>query len=278
MKITGGRLALVLLGLVGIVSLGVMIGLQLLIIVSQNDVTVTVNTDTGTTSPEPPSPTPLPPSVTPLPMATLVPPPAVPPTLVLVATAAPATMIPAAPTATLALPTPVPPTLAAATVAPATPTETRLGAVDLRLGTVSRTVDCTGVTEIVQLVLEREFGLTAASISFGSVDELFAAVAATDTGERVDLTFCYIDPEDRVYLQTYGSSLRLIGGNYGESTGKRLYAISNSTLIVPLKEQDPCVYTFLKNLTLGESQPLPQDAAQWMEENSALIQSWIECR
>lgn len=309
MKLTGGRLALVLLGLVGIVLLGVMIGLQLLIIVGQNQAettsteiaaptqavaavtlaTSTVAPPTSTIAPatatlEPPTATLAPPTVTlEPPTATLAPP---------TATLEPPTATLEPPTATLEPPTLTPSSIittalvvaatASATITPTqatapTATATSIAPVDLRLGYVDRDEHCRLVTELVALVLEQKLGVTVALVHFNSVDDLFTAVASSSTNASVELTFCYIDPDDRNYLQAYGSKIRFVGGHYAENKQTRLYAVSNSVIIVPLKEKHPCVHAFLKNLELGDIQALPQDPAQWLEKNSERVREWSQC-
>ena len=309
MKLTGGRLALVLLGLVGIVLLGVMIGLQLLIIVGQNQAsttsteiaaptqavaavtlaTSTVAPPTSTIAPatatlEPPTATLAPPTVTlEPPTATLAPP---------TATLEPPTATLEPPTATLEPPTLTPSsiittalvvaTTASATITPTqatapTATATSIAPVDLRLGYVDRDEHCQLVTELVALVLEQKLGVTVALVHFNSVDDLFAAVASTNANASVELTFCYIDPDDRSYLQAYGSKIRFVGGHYAENKQTRLYAVSNSVIIVPLKEKHPCVHAFLKNLELGDIETLSQDPTQWLDKNSDRVRDWSQC-
>ncbi len=305
MKLTGGRLAVVLLGLVGIVLLGVMIGLQLLIIVGQNQTetasgnilvatqtvvtvapaTVTVEPATATVVPatattEPPTATAEPPTATLEPATATV----EPPTVTLepaTATFEPASVALTVPTlVTLTLITTTPALDVAATeIATSAPTATATPSapVDLRLGYADRDENCQLVTQIVALVLEQQLGVTVALVHFDFVDDLFTAVASTNASASVDLTFCYVDPDDRSYLQAYGSKIRFVGGHYAENNQKRLYAVSNSVIIVPLKEQHPCVHSFLKNLDLGDIQALPQDASQWLEKNSDHVRSWSQC-
>ncbi len=295
MKLTGGRLALVLLGLVGIVLLGVMIGLQLLIIVGQNQAattsteiavptqavaavtlaTSTVAPPTSTIAPatatlEPPTATLAPPTVTlEPPTATLAPPTATlePPTLTPSSIITTALVVATTENATIT------PTLA---IAP-TATATSIAPVDLRLGYVDRDEHCRLVTELVALVLEQKLGVTVALVHFNSVDDLFTAVASTSANASVELTFCYIDPDDRSYLQAYGSKIRFVGGHYAENKQTRLYAVSNSVIIVPLKEKHPCVHAFLKNLELGDIETLSQDPTQWLDKNSDRVRDWSQC-
>lgn len=311
MKLTKGRLAFVLLGLVAIVLLGIMIGLQLLIIGHQDQpaavetpvvqaqqapttvkLALATSVPSPTVTPIPPTPeppTPIPP--TPIP-PTPEPPTPEPPTPI-PPTPEPPTFTPEPPPATALPPTPELPTaapatsvaIAAATAPPATatvaptpaPTNTPALPADLRLGYTERSPDCKLVTEIVQLALERQMGLRIATLHFKTADDLFAALAATTGNDKIDLTLCYIDPQDRTYLGSYGSSLRFLDGNYGESDKKKLYAVINSALISPLKATKPCLHSFLTKLDFGDMQFQTQDAAQWLDKNSALISTWSQC-
>jgi hypothetical protein len=259
-------------------------------------VELATNTPLPTPTPVPPTPvppTPVPPTPTPAP-PTPVPPTPVPPTF----TALPATLtlVPPTFTALPATPTVVPPTatvapavVAAITVAPQAPpatatvvptpvaTDTPEAPADLRIGYTERALNCPLVTDIVQLALQRQLSLHIAKVHFKNADDLFAALASTTSSDRIDLTFCYIDPDDRSYLGNYGSSLRFLDGNYGESNKKKFYAVINSALISPLKTQKPCLHSFLTKLDFGDMHFQEQDAAQWLDKNSVRISAWSQC-
>ncbi|MFN8494076.1 MAG: hypothetical protein U0350_41140 [Caldilineaceae bacterium] len=284
-----GRLAFVLIGLIGIVLLGVMIGLQLLIIVNHDQAAGVNNAQSGQAQATPaltlalatdiplPTATPLPPT----PTFTEAPP-----------SPTPEPSTPAPPLATPLAPTPVPPTSApptaavAAVVATATAlptialpiaTNTPEAPVDLRIGYTERSVDCALISQIVKLVLERQMKLHIATLHFKTTDDLFAGLAATTGGDRVDLTFCYIDPDDRTYLGSYGSSLRFLDGNYGQSGKQKFYAVINSALISRLKTEQPCMHSFLKKLDFGDVQFQGKNAEQWLNDNNARIAAWSQC-
>lgn len=308
MKLTRGRLAFVLIGLIGIVLLGVMIGLQLLIIANHDPaatansgepaqaqvtpaLTLALATDVPpatatplpppTATPAPPTPepaTPEPPSPTPLP-PTPAPPTPEP------ATSAPPSPTPLAPTA--APPTSAPPTVAVAavvatatalpTIAIPTATNTPEAPADLRIGYTERSFDCALISQIVKLALEQQLKLRIATLPFKTADDLFAGLAATTGADRVELTFCYIDPDDRTYLSNYGSSLRFLDGNYGQSGKQKFYAVINSALISRLKTEQPCMHNFLKKLDFGDGQFQGKTAEQWLNDNRARITAWSQC-
>ncbi|MCX6050433.1 MAG: hypothetical protein NT075_35505 [Chloroflexi bacterium] len=310
MKLTKGRLIFVLLSLVVIVLLGIMVGLQLLIITTPTATTVSVASTEQTNPPTPTesapvasataiqvglatiAPTALPVEPTATPVApTLAPPTEAPPTPV-PPTPAPATAIPAPPSATPEPPTATPekvlvpppaPTLTseptiAAPKAIAVATNTSAPPADIRLGETDRAVDCKFATEIVQLFLERQMKLRVARVHFNSVNDLFLALASDDANQKVDLTLCYIDPDDRTYLQQYDSTLLFVASNYAAREQKRLSVMGNSKMIVQLKTQQPCVYNFLKNLDFGDLQFSAADANQWLAQNSERIAAWSQCQ
>ncbi len=303
MKLTRGRLAFVLIGLIGIVLLGIMIGLQLLIIANHDQstpangaqpgqaqatlaLTLAVATDippaTATPLPPPTStdapPTPEPATAAPLSPTPLPPTPAPP-------TPEPAT--PAPPSPTPLAPTLAPPTAAVAavvatatalpTIAIPTATNTPEAPADLRIGYTERSVDCALISQIVKLALEQQLKLHITTLHFKTTDDLFAGLAATTGGDRVELTFCYIDPDDRAYLSSYGSSLRFLDGNYGQIGKQKFYAVINSALISRLKADQPCMHNFLKKLDFGDVQFQGKTAEQWLNDNSARIAAWSQC-
>lgn len=296
MKLTRGRLVFVLIGLIGIVLLGVMIGLQLLIITNQDQNTVMNGAQPGQAQATPglalalatdapaPTATPLPPAptVTPVPSTPTAEPPTatpVPPT------PAPAVPVSAPPTATSAPPTPTTAAIVVAaatatampTIAMPTATYTPEAPAALRIGYTERSVDCKLITDIVQLVLERQMKFHIAVLHFKTTDDLFAALASTTGHDRVDLTFCYIDPDDRSYLANYGSNLRFLDGNYGQNGKQKFYAVINSALITRLRTEQPCMHNFLKKLDFGDMQFQGKDAAQWISENNASVAAWSQC-
>ncbi len=296
MKLTKGRLIFVLLSLVVIVLLGIMVGLQLLIITNPTATPISADRTDQTSLPtavesataiqvglttNAPTPTPIPPTpVPPTPLAptealpTSVPPTPLPPTEIL------PTPVPL----TAALPTVVPPTPVPATVVPAAPEarptviNTTAPPADIRLGETDRAVDCKFVTDIVQLFLERQMKLRVTRVHFNTVNDLFLALASDDPNQKIDLTLCYIDPDDRAYLQKYDSTLLFVAGSYAKSDQKRLFVMGNSTMIVQLKTQRPCVYNFLKNLDFGDLQFPEADADQWLARNNGRALAWSQCQ
>ncbi|MCX6050434.1 MAG: hypothetical protein NT075_35510 [Chloroflexi bacterium] len=207
----------------------------------------------------PPTPTPVPPTIAPTP---------VPPTEIAPTATSPA---PAPPTAVV--PTPVPPT--PTTIA--TPTNTPGPRADLRLGYLDRD-DCKLVTEIIQVILEQNFKLKIDAVAFTQEDELFATLAAKEDQARVDLTFCYIDPSDRSYLQKYYGYVIFVGDFYEQIETKRFQILSNSAVKPPLERDLPCVYKFIKSFKFEHAELEGQTASAWLEKHPELVQSWTTCQ
>ncbi len=248
----------------------------------------------ATLTPPPVSPTALPESATPVLIAAATLPPA-----------ATDTPVPAptevAPTSTSVPPTPVPPTPVVPTPVPPTPvpptpvaptstppveptivvpsnTNTPGPRADFRLGYIDRGDDCKLVTEIIQLIFEQKFNLKVDLVAFTQADDLFATLAAKDAQSRVDLSFCYIDPTDRNYLQKYYGYVILVGGIYEQVENKRFLVLGNSAVKAPIERDRPCVYKFIKSFKFEHADLAGQTASAWLETHPELVQSWTTCQ
>jgi hypothetical protein len=210
-------------------------------------------------------PTPEPP--TPEPTATSVPPTAEPPTV------APVQPTPAPPTAEL--PTPEP------TAAVATATDVVINTpaprANFRFGYLEASGNCQVATEIIQQIFQQQFDLTVETVAFATADNLFATLAAKDEASRVDLTFCYVDPDDRTYLQKHVGFVIFVGGVFGQFDSKSYLVLSNATVKAPIERDLPCVYKFLKNLKFPDATLQGQGAATWLEKNADLVRTWSSC-
>ncbi|MFN8494075.1 MAG: hypothetical protein U0350_41135 [Caldilineaceae bacterium] len=210
---------------------------------------------TPTATPVPPSPTPIPPS------PTLVPPTSAPPTA---AAVAPPTV---APTAAPPTPQPAPP-----------PTNTTGPRADFRFGYVERGDSCKLVTEIMQLIFEQRFKLRVDLIPYAQAADLYNALAAKDAQTRADLTFCYIDPDDRDALHSHFGFVILVGGVYRQFNAKNFLVLSNSSVKAPIERDRPCVYKFLKNIKFDNADLQGQTASTWLEKHNDQVQSWTACQ
>ena len=227
---------------------------------------------TDTPLPEPPTATPAPPSPTPEPpTATAVPPTPVPPSPTpLAPTQAPSTV--AAVAQSTVAPTPVAPT----PVPP--PTNTTGPRADFRFGYVERGDSCKLVTEIMQLIFEQNFKLRVDVTQYAQATDLYNALASKDAQTRSDLTFCYIDPDDRNALQSHFGFVILVGGVYRQFDAKSFLVLSNSSVKAPIERDRPCVYKFLKNIKFDNADLQGQTASAWLEKHNDQVQSWTTCQ
>lgn len=227
--------------------------------------------------------------------------PPTPPTSVIQATAtsdpATATLLPgaydvnavatrlAAPTATAAAsaaqpvaPTPLPtkpPTQAQpATTAPTTPTTV---AADFRIGYVATNQECAAVTALMKLILEGEFDLQIATVSFPDTASLFEKLADKAPAERADLSFCYTDPDDRSYLQKYFGFVIFIGSGYRQLNNQKFMIMSNAAVKSPIERGNPCLYRFFINLNLNDIDLSADDIAGWYQTHTEQVANWTRC-
>jgi hypothetical protein len=174
-----------------------------------------------------------------------------------------------APTATLAP--------AATATSPVLPTSTPIPKVDFRLGYVTNNHECAAITELMSLVLERNFNLSVATIAFPDAASLFAKLAAKTETERVDLTFCYIDPADRSYLQKYFGFMIFVGSGYRQVDNQKFIIMSNAAVKSPIERGNPCLYRFLTSLNLNNVDFDSGTMAAWYENNAEQVNRWTRC-
>ncbi len=196
-----------------------------------------------------------------------------PPTVV--PTAVPATAVP------LVLPTALPPTPSVVDTPTSVPTaiaavDTPVAA-DFRLAYLENNAQCQTATAMIQLVMERNFGLRVVSTGFTDAEELFAALAAKEVATRMDLTFCYVDPTHRAYLQRYFGFVIFIGSGYYQADSGKLIVMSNAAVKGPIERGNACFYRFLVNLDLNDAALTGLDPAVWYEQNRTLLESLTLC-
>jgi hypothetical protein len=191
----------------------------------------------------------------------------------------------AAPTVTSAQVVPPP---ASSTLAPtatsvalpasaAPPTNTPGVAADFRLGYVTSNPECAAVTALLQLILEQEFALRVVTIPFAEPTTLFAKLADKTEAERVDLSFCYVDPDDRSYLQKYFGFVIFIGSGYRQLNNQKFIIMSNAAVKSPIERGNPCLYRFLVNLNLNDVDLAAGDAAGWYQTHAEQVATWTRC-
>ncbi len=224
-------------------------------------------------------PTPVPPSATPLPTLTPtpLPPTPTPPAPTALPTETPVlASVAASPSLTTVMlvstsaPTAVPPTPA--------PTNTPTPVPDLRLGYLERGDNCGVITEIVQLILENNLKYRVERAAFTDPAELFAKVASTDARTKVDWTMCYVDPDDRSYLDQYSGFLVVIGGVYGRPAGKNHLIMSNGPFKRDLQQNKRCVLELLKDFKLEASSLQGQSAQAWLNSHTEQVETWTRCQ
>lgn len=149
---------------------------------------------------------------------------------------------------------------------------------DLRVGYIDRGLNCPLISQISALVLEQEFGLSVDTIEYETVEELFATLASTNKTERIDLTFCFLDPTDRPYISKSFAFIKVLGHNYLQYESNKLLIMANAAIVAPLKKEMPCVYGFFQKLKFKASDfKQAQDAATWIQNNRAAVRNWTSC-
>lgn len=178
------------------------------------------------------------------------------------------------PTTPTALPI-TPPTQSPTATAP--PTNTPTVAADFRIGYVATNPTCVAVTELMALILEGEFALQIATVPFPDSAALFEKLADKKPAERVDLSFCYTDPDDRSYLQQYFGFMLLVGSGYRQLNNQKFMIMSNAAVKSPIERGNPCLYRFLTNLQLDQVDLSTGDVAAWYQNHAAQVADWTRC-
>lgn len=141
----------------------------------------------------------------------------------------------------------------------------------------ARGPECAIITEYIALILEGNFGLQVELRPFAEVNELFATLAAKDAAERIDLTFCYLDPLDRSYRQRYFGYTEFIDSGYRQIGENRLVIMTNSVIKPALERENRCLFQFLDGLDLEGVSLSAQTPLDWYRENQATIAAWLPC-
>jgi hypothetical protein len=182
-------------------------------------------------------------------------------------------------TATVVVPTAT--VTAPPTSPPVFPTPEPTRAPDLRLGVTERTragtVSCTFFTEVVQLALADELGLTVSVLTYDSADSLFTALAADD----IDVTLCFLDPADRRQIagdnQDRLGYIRHVGTDYWRSDGAALQVWSNGRARAAMVADGACALNLLENMVIAEA-PTTTSAAEWLDTHRIDLINWLACQ
>ncbi len=149
---------------------------------------------------------------------------------------------------------------------------------DLRLGYIDRGLNCSLMSEISALVLEKEFALNVETIEYETLDDLFALLASTKESERIDLTLCFLDPTDRSYISKYFGFTKQLGGAYWQDGSNKLLIMANASIVAPLEKEQPCIYNFFRQIRFQPDDFKDTiDASTWIQNNRAKIREWTAC-
>ncbi len=157
-------------------------------------------------------------------------------------------------------------------IAPPAVTLTPTPIPDLRLGYVDRGMGCPLVTEITELILERDLKprVIVESRKYDTPGELFTALES----EEIDLTMCFLYPDDKDYKST---RIAQIGSFYRESDRGRWQIFASDSSRARLREEGYpyCVYDALRKIKIESLDP--PDADRWIKEHWNEVKDWIDC-
>ena len=145
--------------------------------------------------------------------------------------------------------------------------------VNLRLGYTERGMNCSFITEIVVVVLKQELNLNIEVKTFNTANDLFTALAE----QEIDVTLCYIDPDDRTKMKGRLGSIRQIGVNYWSDGQSKLQIWANGKSKANIRNQMPCALRFLEDLKLTEITFQESVAQAWIQNHANEVQAWISC-
>lgn len=175
------------------------------------------------------------------------------------------------PTATA---TAIPPIVTAEPIVKATP-----GAFHLTLGYFDREPACVAVTEMVARLLEEQVeDLTVERIEYDRrSNALYDVLAARTMAQEIDLTLCFFDPTDRIYLRLFLDELKQIGATVWGDEEERMLIIANQKSRSKLKDERPCLYRFFQQLEFGDSSPDELEPERWLATHRDEVEAWLTC-
>ena len=147
--------------------------------------------------------------------------------------------------------------------------------IDLRLGYSNRGLNCQFFSETAVLVLQEELNLNTTLIAFETENELFDAL----TERKIDLTFCFLDPLDRIQLikaERLGH-IRQIGAYYWADEHKKLQIWAHTYAKTELRTEIPCVYHFLENIRFAETALNEHNPLAWYQNHTNEVHEWLKC-
>jgi len=165
------------------------------------------------------------------------------------------------------------------TVGPIAATSTSVVPADFVFGYIEGRAECNLVTNIVADLFD-EWNWSTQRVRFSNIEKIFdSALYEGDDAARLDMTFCYRDPEDRnQFLAQNGTDLELISSGYTKIDGQRYYILAHSSVPVQLRYENTCILNFLRELEIDSSTfATVSSAPEWIAQNIDLVQSWGTC-
>lgn len=184
----------------------------------------------------------------------------------------------------LIIPTPVVPTPSATAPLPATITPPPIvnaapGPFHLTFGYFDREPACVAITEIVLRLLEEEVeDVTVERVEYDRrSNALYDVLAARTMGQEIDLTLCFFDPTDRIYLRLFLDELKQIGATVWGDEEMRMLIIANQKSRRKLKDERPCLYRFFQQLEFGDIPVDELEAERWLSTHRDEVEAWLMC-
>lgn len=154
------------------------------------------------------------------------------------------------------------------------------GTSDFVIAGVQGRDECTVLAGVVAQVLETNFGKTVSQVVANNTDELFDRLAwdVSDAAQQVDISPCYTDLGDRVYLREKGSKIALMNNTYGQNGEDKLYMIAYSSIPPMLRSEEACIYEFFRNISLEDVATMRgQNPTDWLAQNADMVAEWTRC-
>ena len=151
------------------------------------------------------------------------------------------------------------------------------GEADLTFAVAERSVDCSLLTEAIQMTMETRLGMSVELVEFDSADSLFAALSE---GE-VDMTLCFVDPEDRSQISGENNGrigyMRQVGSAIWDSGYGKLQIWGFGAAKSDLRSSHPCALTLLEKFTVIDGNLNAANAEEWLANNAENIANWSTC-
>ena len=164
--------------------------------------------------------------------------------------------------------------------APAAPAAAEVApAFDYVFATNTSQPECVLATEIVASVM-RDWGWAIGQLTVANTTELFGQLTAegASDSQAAALTLCYTDPTDREFFRSVANIPQLIGRGYAEIDSGKLYAMARPGIPNEMELTDRCIWNFMRGLSFGDTLQEDQSPAEWLAQNSDLLNTWGSCQ